>query len=306
MSGIGPHRIDVQQGNALDSESVARLKPGLTRSQVRFLLGTPLVADPFRDDRWDYVYLMRTAGELTDKQRITLYFDGDTLVRIDGSVPGLALTTADAVPSDAMPGGVVPDAALAASVAQTADATTSIVAPLNPPPADTPATGQALPDPQLATETGVERVVPDPVPAFPEAVATTPESSSADSGLDPVRTEIRDALEQWTLAWSRRDEDAYLAAYSSRFLPQGGGSRDDWEKRRRLLLSLASNIEVRLENASVELPPEGGAVVTFNQFYRSDSYRDAVRKQIVMAKENGRWLILQEQVLNVLQPGTRR
>ncbi|MDO9636798.1 MAG: outer membrane protein assembly factor BamE, partial [Thiobacillus sp.] len=45
---IGPHRIDVQQGNALDQENVSRLKPGLNRSQVRFLLGTPLVVDPFR------------------------------------------------------------------------------------------------------------------------------------------------------------------------------------------------------------------------------------------------------------------
>ncbi|MDP3123820.1 MAG: outer membrane protein assembly factor BamE, partial [Thiobacillus sp.] len=84
---IGPHRIDVQQGNALDQENVARLKPGLSRSQVRFLLGTPLVVDPFRTDRWDYVYVFYKAGKLAEQKRITLFFDGDTLTRIEGDLP---------------------------------------------------------------------------------------------------------------------------------------------------------------------------------------------------------------------------
>ncbi|MBT9567074.1 MAG: outer membrane protein assembly factor BamE [Thiobacillus sp.] len=84
---LGPHRIDVQQGNALDQENVARLKTGLNRSQVRFLLGTPLVVDPFRTDRWDYVYVNYKAGKLAEQKRITLFFDGETLVRIEGDVP---------------------------------------------------------------------------------------------------------------------------------------------------------------------------------------------------------------------------
>ena len=87
---IGPHRIDVQQGNVIDQESVARLKPGLSRSQVRFLLGTPLVDDPFRTDRWDYVYRYYKAGKLTEQKRITLFFEGDTLTRIDGDLPEVA------------------------------------------------------------------------------------------------------------------------------------------------------------------------------------------------------------------------
>jgi outer membrane protein assembly factor BamE len=96
---IGPHRIDVQQGNALDQESVARLKPGLSRSQVRFLLGTPLVVDPFRNDRWDYVYLYYKAGSLTEQKRISLFFEGDTLTRIEGDLP----QPAEQAPASAAP-----------------------------------------------------------------------------------------------------------------------------------------------------------------------------------------------------------
>lgn len=106
---FGPYRIDVQQGNALDQESVARLKPGLSRSQVRFLLGTPLVVDPFRTDRWDYVYLYRKAGTLTEQKRVTLFFDGDTLARIEGDLPAMAPAEpapVPAAPADAsQPGG---------------------------------------------------------------------------------------------------------------------------------------------------------------------------------------------------------
>jgi outer membrane protein assembly factor BamE len=97
---FGPHRIDVQQGNALDAENIARLKLGLNRSQVRFLLGTPLVIDPFRNDRWDYVYLFYEAGTLVEQKRITLFFDGDTLARIEGDVPASVLADqAPAVPA---------------------------------------------------------------------------------------------------------------------------------------------------------------------------------------------------------------
>jgi len=93
------HRIDVQQGNALDPENVARLKPGLSRSQVRFLLGTPLLVDPFHADRWDYVYLFYRAGTLEEQKRITLFFDGDTLARIEGDVPAARPAAVEAQPA---------------------------------------------------------------------------------------------------------------------------------------------------------------------------------------------------------------
>ncbi|PIV71723.1 MAG: outer membrane protein assembly factor BamE, partial [Rhodocyclales bacterium CG17_big_fil_post_rev_8_21_14_2_50_68_7] len=53
---LSPYRIDVRQGNYITQEMVARLKPGMTRDQVRFVLGTPLVVDLFHAERWDYFY----------------------------------------------------------------------------------------------------------------------------------------------------------------------------------------------------------------------------------------------------------
>ena len=109
------------------------------------------------------------------------------------------------------------------------------------------------------------------------------------------------AVGDWVNAWAARDEDKYIAAYDASFVPQGGGSRDDWEKRRRLLLSVAKNIELKVDSPSVERAEDGSVTVTFNQFYRSDSYRDAVVKQLRMVERDGRWLIVEERVLSNLR-----
>jgi outer membrane protein assembly factor BamE len=78
---LRPHKIDVQQGNHIDPEAIAKLKPDMTRSQVRFLLGTPLLTDAFHPDRWDYLYIERRRGRLVQEHRLTLWFDGDRLTR---------------------------------------------------------------------------------------------------------------------------------------------------------------------------------------------------------------------------------
>ena len=81
-----PYRMDIQQGNVVTQEMLARLQAGMTRSQVRFTLGTPLVVDPFRADRWDYVYLYSKGGEVTEQRHIAVVFKDDKLVRIEGDV----------------------------------------------------------------------------------------------------------------------------------------------------------------------------------------------------------------------------
>jgi outer membrane protein assembly factor BamE len=78
---LKPHKIDVQQGNFLDQEAISKLKPGMSRSQVRFLLGTPLITDPFHPERWDYMYIDRKGGKLKEEKHLTLFFDGDKLLR---------------------------------------------------------------------------------------------------------------------------------------------------------------------------------------------------------------------------------
>lgn len=90
-AACAPYKMDIRQGNLVSPEARERLQLGMTRTQVRVLLGEPLVKDPFHPDRWDYVYRLEHRRELVQNQRMTLYFKGDTLVRIDDShMPPLA------------------------------------------------------------------------------------------------------------------------------------------------------------------------------------------------------------------------
>jgi len=92
---VNEYRIDVQQGNVLTQEMVSQLRPGLTRDQVRFILGTPVLMDMFHANRWDYFYWLKkgNSGEV-DTRRFAVYFDAD------GKLISVAGDVAAAQPSD--------------------------------------------------------------------------------------------------------------------------------------------------------------------------------------------------------------
>ncbi len=371
---LSPYRIDVQQGNALEQESVAKLKPGLTRSQVRFLLGTPLLVDPFHGNRWDYVYNFRKAGKLAEERRLALFFDGDVLARIEaegltlrneqpevrpappeqsaqtaieqprpeaapvavalplenaGPLQPVAVPPSEPPAGTAAPASAQPSAATTESVqpaqsapvaaaaatdikpaevkpAELARATdrsdaggvrsleqTSIVPPLGP---EGTQSAQAQPKPgamagtstppepvALQAEANVEAIKPDVMPEFP--------------GIASPDAEIMAALNAWADAWRARDEESYLAAYAPSFRPEGGQTREQWETRRRLLLGVSRNIDLQIDGVAAGVVGVDRAEVSFRQYYRSDTYRDAVVKLLKFVRVDNRWLIEEEKVL---------
>ncbi len=80
----GVYRINVEQGNVVTEEMVEQLRPGLNRRQVRYIMGTPLIEDSFHENRWDYRYMLRNGNELLSETQLTLWFEGDELVRVEG------------------------------------------------------------------------------------------------------------------------------------------------------------------------------------------------------------------------------
>ena len=80
------HRIDVQQGNVITQDVVNQLEPGMTRRQVQFVAGSPMVADVFHQDRWDYVYRLKTGSGKVTTEHVSLYFEDDALVRVSGTL----------------------------------------------------------------------------------------------------------------------------------------------------------------------------------------------------------------------------
>ena len=85
------YKPEVQQGTLLSAEMLANLKPGMTKRQVRLLLGSPPVSDTFHPERWDYLYSISQAGEKVTPQHLMLYFHNDKLVRAEGELAPAAL-----------------------------------------------------------------------------------------------------------------------------------------------------------------------------------------------------------------------
>ena len=86
-SFLTPYKLEIRQGNLITQDMRAKLKLGMSQSQVKAALGAPLISDVYHANRWDYFYSLEQQGEVVEKQRLTLYFDKNVLARIDDAVP---------------------------------------------------------------------------------------------------------------------------------------------------------------------------------------------------------------------------
>src|SRR5690606_4259593 len=132
LSGCGgtkwgfPYKADVQQGNWITAQEVAQLQPGMTREQVRYVLGTPTLQDIFHADRWEYHYYIKPGYGDEELRLFTVWFEGDTLVRWEGS--------AQPTHQPFQEGSVAPDARTVEPTLRDTDANTGIEAlPINQP-----------------------------------------------------------------------------------------------------------------------------------------------------------------------------
>lgn len=82
----GVYRIDIQQGNVVDEDMTARLEPGMDKNQVQYIMGTPVVDDPFHVNRWDYIYTYSEGGNRRKQRHVVLYFKDNKLTRVGGDV----------------------------------------------------------------------------------------------------------------------------------------------------------------------------------------------------------------------------
>lgn len=95
------YKVDIQQGNVITQDMVARLKPGMTKAQVRYVLGSPPITDMFHANRWDYVYTYKKRGKLTEERKLALFFDNEQLARVSGDVA--PVTAEDKAQDEALP-----------------------------------------------------------------------------------------------------------------------------------------------------------------------------------------------------------
>jgi outer membrane protein assembly factor BamE len=86
IPGVTPYRMEVQQGNFVSQEMMSQLKSGMSKEQVRLALGTPLLADAFHADRWDYVYWREAPDGKRESRKLVVFFTDGKLLRVDGDI----------------------------------------------------------------------------------------------------------------------------------------------------------------------------------------------------------------------------
>ena len=86
VPGVTPYRMVIQQGNFISQEMVSQLKPGMTKEQVRFILGTPLVTDIFHAERWDYVFFRESPNGKREQRNLSVVFENSKLARVLGDL----------------------------------------------------------------------------------------------------------------------------------------------------------------------------------------------------------------------------
>lgn len=111
LPSIKPYKLDIQQGNYVTSKMMMQLRPDMTKSQVRFIMGTPLIADSFHANRWDYLYRMAKGGKVIEQRHVVMEFEDDRLKRVRGDViPASSDEAASAETSDKMqPKSITPN-----------------------------------------------------------------------------------------------------------------------------------------------------------------------------------------------------
>jgi len=80
------YRVDIQQGNVIDQSMINRLESGMSKSKVRFIMGTPLLVDPFHSDRWDYIYSLEPGDGGRVQRRVSIFFNNDKLTHLEGDI----------------------------------------------------------------------------------------------------------------------------------------------------------------------------------------------------------------------------
>jgi outer membrane protein assembly factor BamE len=83
LGRITPYRIDIVQGNVVTKEQIALIRPGVTRLQVRDVLGSPMLTDPFHADRWDYLFTLRRPGAELQRRSVVVFFEGDRVKSVE-------------------------------------------------------------------------------------------------------------------------------------------------------------------------------------------------------------------------------
>ena len=289
------YRVLVQQGNVIDESKVDALKINMTKEQVTFLLGEPVVNNIFNKNRWDYVYYRKRDPEETKLNMISIFFDDEKVVsmkRITKNDEGLFEINENKKISDPEFLNDEETIAINEKIFNEID-----LEGVKNNELDEKNKNSDKQNKQKDKSKEKEHVEEIENKKNKQEVIKYKETKITRKNDFEIVTEF---IEAWANAWEQKDVEKYFSYYASDYTSSYYDDHNLWKEDRKKRILNKSKINISISNISInfDIEKEEKAVITFNQNYESDNYKDQVIKKITLIKKLNNWIIISEELVD--------
>lgn len=289
------YRVLVQQGNVIDESKVDALKINMTKEQVTFLLGEPVVNNIFNKNRWDYVYYRKRDPEETKLNMISIFFDGEKVVsmkRIAKNDEGLFEINENKKISHPEFLNDEETIAINEKIFNEID-----LEGVKNNELDKKNKNSDKQNKQKDKSKEKEHVEEIENKKNKQEVIKYKETKITRKNDFEIVTEF---IEAWANAWEQKDVEKYFSYYASDYTSSYYDDHNLWKEDRKKRILNKSKINISISNISInfDIEKEEKAVITFNQNYESDNYKDQVIKKITLIKKLNNWIIISEELVD--------
>ena len=308
------YRVLVQQGNVIDESKVDSLKVKMTREQVAFLLGEPVLNNIFNKDRWDYVYYRKRDPEKTQLNMISIFFKENIVIsmkRISKNNDGLFEVNEA---NNELPKLNNEIASLDNNIFDDVELQKEIKDKKQSKEINQSGEIENIEENEVKINNKKENLVGSNKDSTNSNKAESSSLSKKNikdiEGNKKIPKEslkrlndydvVKSIINDWSTAWENKDVESYLSYYTSDYTSEYFDSHQLWKKDRENRIKNKSSIKILISNINIEFNIEESeiAFVKFIQNYESDKYKDSVTKKITLIKENNNWKIKNEVVID--------
>ena len=308
------YRVLVQQGNVIDESKVDSLKVKMTREQVAFLLGEPVLNNIFNKDRWDYVYYRKRDPEETQLNMISIFFKENIVIsmkRISKNNDGLFEVNEA---NNELPKLNNEIASLDNNIFDDVELQKEIKDKKQSKEINQSGEIENIEENEVKINNKKENLVgsnkDSTNPNKAELSSLSKKNIKDIEGNKKIPKEslkrlndydvVKSIINDWSTAWENKDVESYLSYYIDDYTSEYFDSHQLWKKDRENRIKNKSSIKILISNIDIEFNIEESeiAFVKFIQNYESDKYKDSVTKKITLIKENNNWKIKNEVVID--------
>ena len=311
------YRVLVQQGNVIEESKVELLKIDMTREQVIFLLGEPVLNNIFDKDRWDYVFFRKRDPEKTQLNMVSIFFKEDKIISMkrivknddglfdvasesrknepefleDNEVLALQKNIFDDIELQGTPDKKIQDEEVSVNIEDSEESLNANET-----------------DKKIETNQN-ENLLSNNDQNNGETVETSKTeqkiSSLKESYEEPVKRKtdyeiVEEIINTWENSWEDKDLEKYFSFYIDNYTSRYFEDHVLWKEDRKKRILDKSNIDIKIENLSITflINENETATATFKQTYSSEQYSDSVKKEIIFQKDGNNWKITSEKLID--------